>query len=156
MNAESPDNVIGVHVGNPPLLWRREFSPAHNNVAYLLLHRTLELALLRDGLTREDCCGACGAELNDCIFMAAVTDPVAAAETIKRELAPLSLLLHCQIGIPEGAGWRCIYPSSDVRMDWLMDTERLEHASAILLHHQSEQINALWAALKPGQQGVKQ
>ena len=160
MNAEAPDNFVGVHVGNPMLALMPEFAPPGNNVAYLLLHRTLEMALLRDGLTREDCCGGCGGELNDCIFVAAVTDPIAAAETIKRELARLALLPHCQIGVPEGAGWRCICPWPDVRMNWLMDRERLEHALAQFLQRQSDQFSVIRAAAerlarKPGQQGAK-
>lgn len=63
MNFEAPDSVIGIHVGNPMLALRSEFAPPGNAVACLLLHRMLELALLRDGLTREDCCGAAGAQL---------------------------------------------------------------------------------------------
>jgi hypothetical protein len=160
MNLDAPDQVIGLHVGNPMLALRPEFAPKGNSVAYVLLHRMLELALLRDGLTRDGCCGGCGAELNDCIFMGAVTDPVAAAETIKLELSCLSLLPHCQIGISEGPGWRCVYPSPEVRMEWLMDTERLEHASAQYILAQSNQLNAIREAvrrlaLKSGQPGEK-
>ena len=160
MNLEAPEQVIGVHVGNPMLALRPEFAPLGNAVAYVLLHRMLELALLTDGLTRADCCGAAGAELNDCIFMGQVSDPIAAAETIKRELAQVCLLKHCQIGILEGNAWRCIYPSPQLRMEWLMDTERLEHASAQYILAQSNQLNAIREAvrrlaLKSGQPGEK-
>ena len=158
MNPEAPDHILGVHFGNPMLALRPEFAPPGNYVASFLLHRMLELALLRDGFTREDCCGACGPELNDCIFMGLVTDPVAAAETIKRELATVSLLPHCQIGILEGETWHCIYPSPYARMKWLMDTERLEHGTAQMFRAQSERLNALSEAvrqliLKQGDQG---
>jgi hypothetical protein len=134
MHAESPEKLVGVHVGNGLLALRPEFAPPGNYVAYGLLRRVLELALLGAGLTREDSCRACGGELNDCIFGAPVTDAIKAVETIKRELAAQSLLSHSQIGIWEASGWRCVYPSSGVRMQWLMDTERLEHASAQSLH----------------------
>lgn len=160
MNLEAPEQVIGVHVGNPMLALRPEFAPPGNAVAYVLLHRMLELALLTDGLTRADCCGAAGAELNDCIFMGQVSDPIAAAETIKRELATVLLLPHCQIGILEGSIWRCIYPSPGIRMEWLMDTERLEHATAQLFQAQSDQLSAIGEAvrrlvLKQGREGDK-
>ena len=148
MNLEAPEQVIGVHVGNPMLAFRQDFAPPGNAVAYLLLHRMLELALLRDGLTREDCCGAAGAELNDCIFMGLVTDPVAAGESIKRELATVLVLPHCQIGILAGSIWRCIYPSPEIRMGWLMDTERLEHAAAEFLRAQSNHLNLLREAVR--------
>ena len=160
MNPEAPSVTIGVHVGNPMLALRPEFAPPGNAVACVLLHRMLEQALLRDGLTREDCCGLAGAELNDCIFMGLVTDPTAAAETIKRELTSVCILRHCQIGISEGHAWHCIYPSPEVRMEWLMDTERLEHASAQWILAQSSHLNAVREAvrqlgLKPGQEGDK-
>lgn len=149
MNLEAPEQVVGVHVGNPMLALRPEFAPPGNAVAYLLLHRMLELALIRDGFTREDgCCGAAGAQLNDCIFMGRVTDPIAAAETIKRELALVCLLRHCQIGILEGNAWHCIYPSPQLRMEWLMDTERLEHATAEFFRAQSNHLNALREAVR--------
>ena len=161
MNSEAPDDIVGVHVGNPMLALRPEFAPPGNNVAYMLLHRMLELALLRDGLTREDCCGACGAEFNDCIFVAAVTNAIAAADTIKRELAPLTILPHCQIGVLEDAGWQCLYPSPNVRLKWLMDKERLEFAGANYRLAQDAQLKAIREAVKliqqgDGQQGDKQ
>ena len=160
MNPEAPGNIVGVHVGNPLMASQPHLCPPGNAVAVPLFYRVMELALLRDGLTREDCRGGWGAEFNDCVFVAAVTDPIAAAETIKRELARLALLPHCQIGVPEGAGWRCICPSPDVRMNWLMDRERLEHALAQFLQRQSDQFSVIRAAAerlarKPGQQGAK-
>jgi hypothetical protein len=161
MNLDAPDQVIGVHIGNPMLALRPEFAPPGNNVAFMLLHRMLELALLRDGLTREDCCGGCGAEFNDCVFMAAVTDVIAAADTIKRELATLSILPHCQIGVLEDAGWQCLYPSPDVRLKWLMDDERLEFAGVKFLLAVDAQQKAIREAMKliqqeDGRQGDKQ
>jgi hypothetical protein len=152
MNPDAPDQVIGVHVGNPMLALRPEFAPPGNNVAFMLLHRLLELALLRDGLTREDCCGGCGAEFNDCVFKAAVTDAIAAADTIKRELAPLSILPHCQIGVLETAGWQCLYPSPDVRLNWLMDTERLVFAGVRFSLATDAQLKAVREAVKLIQQ----
>ena len=118
----------------------------------MLLHRMLELALLRDGLTREDCCGARGAEFNDCVFVAAVTDSIAAADTIKRELAPLSILPHCQIGVSEDAGWQCLYPFPDVRLNWLMNDERLEFAGVKFRLAQDDQLKAIREAVKLIQQ----
>jgi hypothetical protein len=148
MNAELPHEVIGVRIGNPLLSLRSEFAPAGNAIGCFVLHRMLELALLSDGFTREGCCGVAGGELNDCIFMGQVTDPVAAVETIKRELNQVNLLKHCQIGILEGPVWRCIYPSPGVRMEWLMDTERLEHALAQLLRAEADHLDAIREAVR--------
>ena len=158
MNEEAPDSIVGVHVGDPLLELWIEFAPFGNHIAFLLLHRMLELALLSEVLTREDCCGATGGALNDCTFIALVSDPVAAVETIKRELGRIGLLPHSQIGISEGPGWRCVYPGSNIRMGYQMDSERLEHASEQSLRAQGQQVDAILATwnrlmLKRGQQG---
>jgi hypothetical protein len=161
MNTVSPDQVIGVHIGNPLLQLRPEFAPADNSVGFVLLHRMLELALLAGELTGNDCCGASGAYLNDCIFIARVTDPTAAGETIKNELGRVGLLSHSQIGVLEGASWRCLYPSANVRLGWLMDEERLEFAAVKFSQAQDDQLKLIREAFaqmqrENGQQGDKQ
>jgi len=142
MNPQAPEHIIGVHMGDPMLHVMPVFAPAGNNVGFVLLHRYLELALLAEDLTREECCGGSGAELNDCIFLALVTDPNAAADTLKRALGRVGLLPYAQIGVSEGDNWRCIYPSSACRMGWLMNTERLEHASEQFLRALNNEFNS--------------
>jgi hypothetical protein len=160
MKIEDLDQVVGVHVGNPLLQLRPEFSPRGNVVGVLLLWRMLELALLDDGLTREDCCVYQGADFNDCTFLAAVTDCVAAVERVKRELELVVVLLHCQIGVMESTGWRCVYPSPEIRLTWLMDAERLDLATEKFLQAQSQQFDLVRKVLheiqrNKGEQGGK-
>ena len=65
--------------------------------------------------------------LNDCAILIPVRDPERAIQTIKTELKCAALLEVCQIGIiSDAAGWRCVYPSSEVKMEWLLDSERQE------------------------------
>jgi hypothetical protein len=64
--------------------------------------------------------------LNDCIIAITVHDPERAIQTIKAELESVALLSVCQIGIRDNVGWRCVYPSPEVKMEWLMDLERQE------------------------------
>jgi hypothetical protein len=64
--------------------------------------------------------------LNDCVIVITVHDPEQAIQTIKAELERVALLAVCQIGISDDGDWRCVYPSSEVKMDWLLDPERQE------------------------------
>lgn len=127
MNPGELKQVVGVHVGNPLLKLRPEFAPDGNAAGGFLLWRLLELALLAEGLAAENSCGFCGGQLNDCVVWALTSNAQAAAETFKRELKPLCLLEYCQIGVWDGESWHCVYPSSGVRLNWLMDNERLEY-----------------------------
>jgi hypothetical protein len=148
LSGEIPDQIVGVHIGNPLLTLRPEFSPAANFIGMVLLWRLLELALLGARLARENSCVSAGGELNDCIFLAAVTDRHAAAETIERALKSVTLLDHSQIGFLRAEGWQCIYPSSDLRLSWLMDTERLDFAAEKFLQAQAEQLNLVRRAFE--------
>jgi hypothetical protein len=157
MNAEPPEQVIGVHLGHPLTQILPDFFPAGNYAGAVLLCRVLELALLRDGLMQEGSCGILAAELNDCIFLALVSNATAAADTIMPELKAAGLLPFCQIGILEETSWRCVHPSSEVRLNWLMDGERIELAKQI----QADRLNLLLNIMKllppeKGEQGKAQ
>jgi hypothetical protein len=129
MSPESAENIVGVHVGDATRLVLPEFLLPGNRLAALLLWRVLALALIKEGLTRQDSYGGAGPELGDCVFMAAVSDPAQAVDIIKAELAAHCLLAYSQIGVVEDGRWQCVHPSPEVRMAWLMDTERLEYAT---------------------------
>lgn len=156
MKIEDLDQVIGVHVGNPICRLAPKVFPPDNHVGVHLLGRTLVLALQADGLTGEDCGGAMGGQLNDCMFLAAVTDRVAATETIKRELASSGLLQVIQIGFLEEDGWHCIYPSSEIRLNWLLDSDRLQFAADKVIQGIGDQFNRACDALKRIQEGKDQ
>jgi len=49
-----------------------------------------------------------------------------AIQTIKAELECVALLSVCQIGVRDDTSWRCVYPSAEDKMEWLMDLERQE------------------------------
>jgi hypothetical protein len=146
MNREDLDQAIGVHVGNPLMHLALEF-PAGNYVGLRLLNRSLELALQANGLTGEDCCAADGVELNDLVWIARVADALAAAEIVKRELGALYLLRLSQIGVLGRDGWRCVYPSKEVRLNWLLDGERLELTDEKFRQAQRKQI-AIWEEIQ--------
>jgi hypothetical protein len=115
--------IIAVHIGDlviGPLA--AEAFPPKNLIGMLLLWRLLSLALSKAGLLAEPAGGR--GELNDCTFMASVTDTEAAAIVLKEELALIGLLDVSQIGIARDGGWRCVYPSASVRLNWLLDGER--------------------------------
>jgi hypothetical protein len=141
VNIDAPEQTVGIHVGSPLLQFMPRFAPDGNYIGLLLLYRLLDLALWADGLIEKGCCTVGGGNLNDSVFLVQVTDAVAAIQTIKRELGAVVLLNHCQIGVFEVAGWRCVFPSSQVRLNWLFDPERLEFA-------QSQQLNLLNEVLK--------
>jgi hypothetical protein len=128
MNTGSSDQMVGVYIGAPILRQLGEFAAPAGAFEFLLFYRVLELALLKEGLMCEGQSGGCGPYLTDCIFEALVTDPIRAIETIKTELAGFSLLDFSKIGVFGEAGWRCVYPSPNVRMTWLMDMERRDLA----------------------------
>jgi hypothetical protein len=125
MNADSAKHLVAVHVGVGGLSAAGVGYPAGNEIGSLLLFRVLEAALARDGIERYGPGGRLG-PLNDCIIVITVHDPEQAIQTIKTELERVPLRPVCQIGISDDAGWRCVYPSSEVKMDWLLDPERQE------------------------------
>jgi hypothetical protein len=92
----------------------------------------VELALASEGLIKEGKCAGIG-ELNDSVFNFIVTNRMAAAERVMRELERLCLLPYCQIAILEVSGWRCIHPSAALRMNWLLDYERHQAATKKLM-----------------------
>ena len=118
-------DFVGVHVGVGGLSAAVVGCPAGNEIGSLLLWRVLESALARDGI---ETCGPGGrlGPLNDCVILIPARDPEQAIQTIKTELHRVALLAVCQIGINDDGDWRCVYPSSEVKMDWLLDPERQE------------------------------
>jgi hypothetical protein len=61
----------------------------------------------------------------------------------------------------ENSGWRCVYPCPEIRLNWLMDAERLDLATEKYRQAQLEQFNIVREALKQiqrdkGEQGGKQ
>ena len=110
---------IAVHFGNKTVGLMPEYFPAGNWIGTHLLHELLSLALSQDGLMAGDTSCATG-ELNDCIFRATVNDVSKSVETIKRTVQ----LLPFQVAVIEGSGPRCVYPSGDLRMAWLIDHDR--------------------------------
>ena len=148
LNAETPSQWIGVHVGNSVMMpFFTDHLPQGNWIGASLLSRVLELALQAEGLTQSAGAVTAG-DLNDCVLQIPVSDTEAAAEIIIRELKNLLLLQVSQIGVQTGSGWRCIYPSPSVRMDFLMDTERHSCASADLIQHLHKLEKALTLAVK--------
>src|ERR1035437_4781151 len=125
MNADFAKHFVAVHVGVGGLSTAGIGCPAGNEAGSLLLFRVLESALERDGIKT---CGPGGrlGPLNDCVILIPVRDPEQAVQTIKTELNRVALLAVCQIGITDDGDWRCVYPSSEVKMDWLLDPERQE------------------------------
>jgi hypothetical protein len=125
MNFELLSRAIAIHIGSADLQRLAPACPPGNRIGALLMFRVLELALLRDGLlSYEERPGVKG-EFNDSVYLFLANDR-AAIETIKSELARLGLLQYSQIGVPEGTTWRCIHPSAEVKMDWLLNPERQE------------------------------
>jgi hypothetical protein len=122
------ETIIAVHFGDAFTAMTPEIFPARNRAGALLLSGFLKLAL-SDCLSEGEPFGITG-ELNDCVFMASVGDEAAAVEIIKNVLQPIGLLNQCQIGVHRPEGWHCVYPSSEVRMAWLLDTERHDHGFA--------------------------
>ena len=123
MNADIEKHLVAVHVGVGAAAWVG--CPAGNEIGSLLLWKVLDLALERDGVERYGPGGRIG-PLNDCAIGIMVHDPEQAIQTIKAELERVALLAVCQIGVSDDAGWRCVYPSSEVKMGWLLDPERQE------------------------------
>ena len=99
--------------------------PDGNWIGSILLLRVLELACLRDGIDLLMSVSVNGA-LNDCVILFGVDAREAAIETIKAELEGVALLKIYQIAVTDGDGWRCVYPSPEVKMEWLLDLERQE------------------------------
>jgi hypothetical protein len=126
-----------------------ELTPPGNAVGLLLLIRALESALVIEGLTCQHACAGIGPWLEDSVFFAPVSDAAKSVEVIKAELAAVCLLIFCQIGILEEGCWRCVYPSPEVRLEWLLDTDRLDHASTQYCQALSRRADTLLKWLKP-------
>ena len=135
------DQIIGIHFGDRTLSAAAETYPRDNWIGAMLLRRLLELTLLRAELISE-AMESCAGPLNDCMMFFCVRDQAAAIEAIKEELIRLRMLPHSQIAILDGASWRCIHPSGNTRMEWLMDIERYEAYA-----EQREQLSAEKRAL---------
>ena len=146
------NSIIAVHFGQPCLRLAPDSFPPSNWVGALLFHRLLAAALSHAGLLDEGHSGATG-ELNDCVFMATVSDQDAAVHVIRGELGQAAVLSLCQIAVAEPDGWRCVYPSSEVRMEWLLDTERhelAEHKWHTLVERQIEALQEITRRLLAG------
>lgn len=125
MNIDTAKHAVAVHVGEPAMNVARVLYPPGNWIGSFLLIRLLQLAILRDQVELLWPIGLRG-PLNDCVVTVVARDREAAIKTIKAELDSAGLLAFCQVGISDGAGCRCIHPSADVKMEWLLDTERQE------------------------------
>jgi hypothetical protein len=141
--------LIGIHVGLIP----GELSPPNNWIGMLLLSRCLSVALSRAGLLAAPL--AATGELNDCILFAAVSDAEDAAAVLRSELEAVRLLQNSQIGIQKGGEWECVYPSGRVRLNWLLDGERQELASAQHSASTAEEREALGRLLLLIRQNIK-
>jgi hypothetical protein len=135
------NQIVGIHFGAPTLPVVSEIYPRDNWIGAALLRRLLELTLLRAELIGEDM-ESCAGPLNDCVLFFHVLEQTAAVEAIKAELIRLRMLPYCQIAIPDGANWRCVHPSHNTRMEWLLDIERHEAYA-----EQREQLSAERRAL---------
>jgi hypothetical protein len=118
-------HCVAVHVGCPGMNKAVVVFPADNWIGTILLFRLVELALLRDGIEKLAPLGVNG-PLNDCVITILAGDREAAIKTIKAELEAAKLLSFCQIAVSDGRAARCIYPSPEVKMAWLLDIERQE------------------------------
>jgi hypothetical protein len=123
------EHIVSVHVGGPAMNVARALYPADNWIGSILLICLVENAILRDGVELLIGVGSFG-PLNDCVVTVVARDREAAVATLKALLDRATLLPFCRIAISDGARWECIYPSADVRMEWLLDTERQELFSA--------------------------
>ena len=131
MNADFAKHLVAVHVGNPYLVAAGMVFPADNWIGAGLLSKLLQLALHRDGIENLLPPGLRGT-LNDCVLTFVVNDCEAAIKTIKAELEGVRLLSFCQIAVPDGASWKCIHPSPDTKIEWLLHPERQELFSSQL------------------------
>jgi hypothetical protein len=132
----SNSQIIAIHFGTPKRLLESalpELLPPNNWIGALLMNHILKGALLRAGILPPSGSLGCIGELTDCLFLAEVTDLAAAVEIIKGELALTPMSGMYQIAIPEGDGFRSIYPSPGARVNWLFDSERHESAHAKLV-----------------------
>ena len=131
-------HCVAVHVGCPGMNAASVISPANNWIGTVLLIRLVELALVRDGIKKLYPLGVNG-PLNDCVITLLAVDPEAAVKTITAELDAAKLLAFCQIAVWGDTGWRCVHPSPEIRMEWLLDPERQE----LFRNQRSDGINKL-------------
>jgi hypothetical protein len=125
MSADIAEFIIAVHIGIPGEEPAKVLRPDNNWIGSLLLLRLLDVALQRDENQTLQPPGASGF-LNDCILTFSAIDREEAVKTIMAELEWLKLLPSCQIGVLDGGCLRCVHPSPEVKMEWLLDTERHE------------------------------
>ncbi len=131
----------------------QEFFPAKNISGVFAFRRLVELALTNAGLLCDLQVAAMG-ELNDAVLVAIVNDGHAAAAVIKRELKGLCFLPFTQIGLRmPNKTWVCLHPSPDVRMDWLMDSERGEHSHEQLKKALLDRFETMFPEPKDGKDG---
>ena len=130
MNADIAKLLVAVHVGNPTMVAAGMVFPTDNWIGAGLLSKLLQLALLRDGI--QILLPGFRGPLNDCVLTFAVDDREAAIKTIKAELEGVRLLPFCQIAVSDGASWKCIHPSPDTKIEWLLHPERQELFSSQL------------------------
>jgi hypothetical protein len=123
MNIESRKQVISIHVGVPSIQRAQLSFPPNNLIAGIFLNRLLELALLRAGIAAK----VIGTgPLNDSIIMIPIddiSDVEPALSAIKTELDFFWLLQICQIAVWDH-GWRSVYPTEGIEMNWLLDRDR--------------------------------
>jgi hypothetical protein len=131
MNADSAKHIVAVHVGEGDMAAVKIIYPDGNWIGSIILRRVLELACLRDGIDLLMSVSGSGA-LNDCIILFVVDDRETTIQTIKAEMERVALSKICQIAVTDGDGWRCVYPSPEVKMEWLLDSERQELYSSQL------------------------
>jgi len=98
--------------------------PSGNRIAALLLYRLLLLALERDGLIQSHGDTGITGDLNDAVFSAIVLDMARAVDACRAELDRVGLLEMSQIAVRADGEWRCVHPSPETPVLWLMDTDR--------------------------------
>jgi hypothetical protein len=138
MNIDTAKHIVAFHVGEPSMKEVGIVYPANNWSGSRLLWRMLQLAFLRDGIECLRPAGFSG-PLNDSCHIFFVGDRESAIQTIKAELEVVKLLPFCQIGVLDGDDWRCVYPSPEVKLEWLLDSERQELYSS-QVHHSLEKL----------------
>jgi len=132
---------FAVHIGNLKMAAIPEVFPNGNVIGAMLVGRLIQSTLSQHGLMYGETLA--GGTLGDCIVLVPMplADQAAAVGIVMEALKDAALLNYSQIAILDEAGkWRCVFPSADVKMDYLMDMERQEH----LL----EQIREVFARLK--------
>lgn len=120
------EQYIAVHVGRSdmqvPLI-------RANWMGSLLLGQLLHNALVQAYVSEQESPTWTG-PLDDFIMKIEVSDADAAVQIVRTELEKAVLLNVSQIAVWDSdcEQWSCVYPRPDVRMNWLLDSDRLELA----------------------------